>query len=383
MSTRLPIKISKKEEKETKPRDSPIFVWDFTCPEENNSVDSMREALVEHCKLWAFQLESGEKTGWKHYQGRLSLKDKTREAGIRKRFSEFKGIHFSQTSKKVAGNNPKDTTFDYVIKSDTRIDGPWTDKNCMDEVPEDLKVMHNFHPFQQYLWDQAVIFDGRGLDCIIDPDGNNGKTYLVRRLDYEKRAMELPFSETYRDISRAAYCMPTSKCYLLDLPRAIPKNRLAWFYGGLETLKNGKAWEDRNKHRFKRMSPPRIFVFTNIPPSIEFMSLDRWRFWTISKQKTLEPLHIFNGKLITSEELALSCKATPLPSWTKQEGPRAGTRWETNKSVPPTETAEPVPVTVTEVPDTDLTKTGQGELIFDEVLSFREPKRPRCRRPSL
>lgn len=394
MSSRTPIKITKKISEEPAKRESPIFVWDFTCPKEGHTIDSMREALVDNCKLWAFQVEKGEETGYIHFQGRFSLKNKARLNSLVKTFSEFKGIHFSPTSNNVAGKKSKDTTFNYVVKVDTRIEGPWTDRDCMDEVPEDLKVQLDFYPFQQSLWDMAGEFDGRALDNIIDPIGAQGKTYIIRWMDHMGRALELPFSETYRDIGRAAYCLPTAKAYLFDLPRAIPKNKLNFFYAGLETLKNGKAWDDRHKHRCKKFTPPRVFVFTNTVPNPQYMSLDRWRFWIITKDRRLERRVILNGQLVDPNELNFYERFNSLPDLPKSDKPKVGSRWNTKDSTetmpqedpvpspePPTKVENPGEGTDS-VPLTEPTGSGQGIPIFDEVISYREPARPKHRKRS-
>ena len=94
-----------------------MCVWDFTIPAEKTNLDSLKDILKEHCKKFVFQLEEGE-SGYKHYQGRVSLKVKARK-GPKLNLTE----HWSITS----GEN-KDNDF-YVMKSDTRIGGPWSDKD--------------------------------------------------------------------------------------------------------------------------------------------------------------------------------------------------------------------------------------------------------------
>lgn len=77
----------------------------------------IEDFLKQHCKKWCYQLELSA-SGSHHYQGRVSLKEKSRLAGLVKL---WKGPHFSMTSNENRTNNF------YVEKTDTRIDGPWKD----------------------------------------------------------------------------------------------------------------------------------------------------------------------------------------------------------------------------------------------------------------
>ena len=115
-----------------------VCVWDFTFHVSGQHLDwheteynvehvntwmeiekkKILEFLEEHCKKWTFQLERGEKTGKLHFQGRFSLKSKTRLTGLVKLLPK---AHFSVTS------NENRTNCFYVEKEDTRIKGPWRD----------------------------------------------------------------------------------------------------------------------------------------------------------------------------------------------------------------------------------------------------------------
>ncbi len=88
--------------------------WDFTLPETDNPPAAVRAWLKEKCKKWCFQLEEGD-GGYIHYQGRISLKVKSRHGPQRT------GAHWSPTT-----NENRDNNF-YVTKPETRINGPWKD----------------------------------------------------------------------------------------------------------------------------------------------------------------------------------------------------------------------------------------------------------------
>ena len=49
----------------------PVAVWDFRINESHYSVDELKEALGKLAKKWTFQLEQGELTDYRHYQGEM------------------------------------------------------------------------------------------------------------------------------------------------------------------------------------------------------------------------------------------------------------------------------------------------------------------------
>ena len=53
-----------------------IAVWDFTLPGDFGDKETLNNWLREKCKKWTYQLEKGA-SGYIHYQGRISLKNKT------------------------------------------------------------------------------------------------------------------------------------------------------------------------------------------------------------------------------------------------------------------------------------------------------------------
>ena len=94
-----------------------VCVWDFTIPFDRISVKELKEILKDKCKKWVFQVEVGA-SGYKHYQGRVSLKVKSRKA-----FNMDCGVHWSVTS---SDNMENDF---YCVKDDTRVEGPYRDSD--------------------------------------------------------------------------------------------------------------------------------------------------------------------------------------------------------------------------------------------------------------
>jgi hypothetical protein len=68
---------------------------------------------------------------------------------------------------------------------------------------------------------------------------------------------------------------------MIDMPRAIKKDKLNGFYSAIESLKDGYAFDDRYKFVEKIFDSPCIWVFTNTYPDTDLLSEDRWKFWHV------------------------------------------------------------------------------------------------------
>jgi len=69
--------------------------------------------------------------------------------------------------------------------------------------------------------------------------------------------------------------------YIIDIPRALRKDQLFQFFSGIETLKDGYAYDDRYHFKEEYFDCPNIWIFMNTIPDLEYMSKDRWRFYEI------------------------------------------------------------------------------------------------------
>lgn len=101
--------------------------WCFTLKalcDPKDSVSIENEALwiigqlIDHCALYAFQLESAPDTGYAHYQGYFELEKKNRFEWIQKHLIQFE---FLQERK----GTPVQAVA-YCTKTSSRIEGPWT-----------------------------------------------------------------------------------------------------------------------------------------------------------------------------------------------------------------------------------------------------------------
>lgn len=258
----------------------PICVYDFTLSEKTANESEIKKKLREIAKKWCFQLEQGETTDYKHYQGRFSLKMKAR---LPQAISAFiKGAHLSPTSEENHGN------MFYVMKDATRIAGPWDDEEEEIIIPIQVRKMETLYPWQNTIKEFAQTYNDRKVDCIIDTKGNKGKTSFQLYMRCHQLGRMIPFCNDYKDIMRMVMDMPISKAYFIDMPKAINKERLYQLYAGIESIKSGYAYDDRYKFKDRVFDCPRVFVFTNKQPELNLLSIDRWNLWTINDKMELE-----------------------------------------------------------------------------------------------
>lgn len=239
------------------------------------------ECLKKVTNKWVFQLEQGEKTGKFHYQGRMSFKEPKRRTEVPKVFPDFPNI-----SIKIEGPDEVKSAF-YCMKEDTRIDGPWSDKDGMIYIPRQVReVMDSWYPWQQAIIDSINNWEPRRINLIIDKNGCQGKSVVSTYLGASRLASELPYCNDFKDMMRMIYDKQDSwqnKCpaFLMDMPRCLNKQKLHGLYGALEIVKKGYAYDDRYSYKECYFDSPVIWVFTNEQPDLSMLTLDRWAMWEI------------------------------------------------------------------------------------------------------
>ena len=136
------------------------------------------DCMKKWSKHYVFQLERGDKNGRLHYQIYCSLHKKTTEKKLaRMLHEELEGIHVSVAS--AVGEAALKT---YCMKADTKVEGPWSDKEQTEQDAEKLKpyrINCDFDPEEQY----AQIISNprpfqRSLTNMTDPDLNNNRTII-------------------------------------------------------------------------------------------------------------------------------------------------------------------------------------------------------------
>lgn len=259
-----------------------VAVYDLTIKEEGLSVDDVKQWFNDIAKKWVFQLEQGSETGYRHYQCRISLKVKTRlNTFIKDIPDEFTSCKVSVTSNECKTNNF------YVLKRDTRLEGPWANTDRV--VPRWLADEPKWYPWQQSVIDRINNnASTREVNIIVDCEGNKGKSFLACWLGARGIISRIPFMNDTKDIARMI--MDKEKCgaYFIDLPRATNKKYMDNFIAAMEELKNGYAYDDRYHFKEEYFNPPHVWIFTNKEPDTSLLSKDRWNFWEILKSETGE-----------------------------------------------------------------------------------------------
>jgi len=274
------------------PFEGQLATFDVTVPVAH--YDDYREiaALLQTvAKRWVFQKEQGEETGYVHWQIRLSLQKRTRWSSFAKEVMPVIDGKWSVTSSACV---EKSNMFNYVMKVQTRLEGPWKDTDADLRPPpvvtSQLKnfMEHDMYPWQQAALEKAQAYNERHLHYIYDPHYNSGKSIFCEFLEYRMLGEEIPPFNNMEDIMQFVMCQHTAKCYLFDMPAAMKKDKVSQLYSGLEMLKNGFLYDKRYNGKKRRIDRPQVFVFANNLPQLGLMAPDRWQIFYITPLKNLE-----------------------------------------------------------------------------------------------
>ena len=266
-----------------------LWRFDFTLGEKfiKNNLEIIKR-LKPICKKFVFQLEEGEKTKYKHYQGRISLKTKIRlETLIRKQYLPLE-TRWSITQTQTKG-------FEYVMKEDTRINGPWKNTDEPDYIPRQYRgKMETLRPFQKTILDSAEKFDDRLINLVICKKGNVGKSVVASLSELYGKGIDLPIVNDAEKLIQSCcnICMAKSirnpSPIFIDLPRAFNQEKLNGIFTAIEQIKKGKLYDMRHHHKWWWIDSPAIWVFTNQEQDTNYLSKDRWRIWKINSRYELK-----------------------------------------------------------------------------------------------
>lgn len=265
------------------------------------------DLIRQIAKHWVFQLEQCPSTGRLHYQGRMSLIKKKREGELGAMLADtpLRGLHVKPTA------TANRTNFDYVMKLDSRVDGPWSDATWKDPpyIPRQYRgLLERLWPWQKSVLDSRNNFDDRVVNMIVDLRGCNGKSTVASLGDLHYGGIDLPPVGDHKellqcccDILMAKQCRDPGLVFV-DLPRSLTMDvkKFAPFMTAIEQIKKGKVFDMRFHYKEWWFDSPQVWVFANHPPNLDFMSKDRWRLFVIDGFKNLRP--------ISREELCQMCQ---------------------------------------------------------------------------
>lgn len=264
-----------------------LYRYDFTLVAGIITNEDITTALNTYCKKWVFQYEEGI-TGYLHYQGRISLTDKLRLNELIDTKILPSQAHWSRTQTKTKG-------FDYVMKEDTRILGPWKDTDKPKYIPRQYRgKMNTLRPFQKHIIDSAYTFDERTINVIISPNGNIGKSVISSLCELFKKGIDLPPCNDAEKLIQSCcnICMKKNtrnpSPIFIDLPRSFNQDNMNGIFTAIEQIKKGKLYDIRYNYTEWWIDSPQIWVFTNNEEiDTDMLSKDRWKIWNVDKNYRL------------------------------------------------------------------------------------------------
>lgn len=268
--------------------------YDFriTIDDKHLSHDAIMDCFKGWVSKFVFQYEETNNNKNKHYQGRVRLIKKKRPHNATTLFLNAFGGYLDGKSWYFAPTTNKEYvrgSFIYVMKDESRIAGPWSDKDWFKYVPRHIRNITPY-PFQQEVLDSMEVYDDRSIKCIVDTKGNNGKSVLGTLIRHAG-GVTIPFCG---DVERliATVCdiliakdNRTPKLIAVDLPCSVNNNRLSQLMTAVEVIKDGHVYDTRNHYKSWEYDKPQIWVFTNNEMNNLYMSRDRWVFYTIEDKK--------------------------------------------------------------------------------------------------
>jgi len=213
-------------------------VYEFRMNADKLDEQSVIKQLRKIAKKFTFQLEKGEQNGYLHYQGRISLIKKSSKQALLKLFLDIPQPNYLEPT--VSKESLKEAF--YCLKEATKVKGPWKDSDPDIYIPSQYRLTE-LRPYQLNILNDNYHND-RTINFIYDPQGNKGKTTICAIASITKGYIYLPFINDYEDLMATMLC----ECYeitrsttavMLDMPRALGKERINQIYAGLETIKGG------------------------------------------------------------------------------------------------------------------------------------------------
>lgn len=264
---------------------SQCVVWDFRANKDAYTEEQLKEFLKRLAKKWCFQLESSD-GGYEHWQGRFSLFKARRGPEVA---NLMKNIDFPLPNycQPTTTQDHKTTNF-YCMKEDTRLSGPFTNKEEEAYIPIQYRNI-TLWPYQEAILQSANEPNWRVIDCIVDLEGCNGKSTIASIAELTTRAIDLPPCNDADKLIQSVCDILMAKeerkpgLMFMDMPRAMNKKVLNGMYAAIEQVKKGKVFDMRYAYKAWWFDSPRIWVFTNTEVDESLMSRDRWRFWQIDK----------------------------------------------------------------------------------------------------
>lgn len=269
---------------------------------------SLEKWFNDDCKKWCYQLEIS-KNGMMHFQCVISLNKKEFSKKVLSSISSYTGIKedYINISPSLTGN----TSFNYSMKEETRVDGPWSNKMLEENLPVETLALDKFFDWQKYVYYLSMNKpDDRSIHWFYDKKGGRGKTQLTRHLlvNHGKEVGVLPPVGNSNQLMSAVINMGMRKTYILDIPRAKGNKwdeRLAELMITVESIKNGLLVSAMyGKINQLIMPHPNVIIFSNY--RLTGLSKDRWKFYNMAhitpEEWAQKLLDVQPDRIFTKEE---------------------------------------------------------------------------------
>lgn len=234
-----------------------LYLYMITLPfDKNEDPSELSQNLKTFCKKFTFQKEQGDKTGYVHWQIFISLKTKEYFTAVKNLFPS--GAH-------IEGCKDGWAAAKYCEKSETRLEGPYTEKSVF------LKIITKLYPWQQKIRDECLTDpDDRKIIWVWEAKGGIGKTQFCKYMAVKHGATILG-NGAFKDIAQA---LPTNpKIVMFNITRDLEER---FNYSAIEAVKDGLMFSGKYESHTKIFNSPHVVVFSNFEPRKSAMSADRW-----------------------------------------------------------------------------------------------------------
>lgn len=248
--------------------------WCFTL--NNPTEDDIKniDTTFNECTVYIIQLEQGENET-KHLQGHIEFENARYFKAIKKLLPK---AHWEQV------RNKKNSR-DYCMKSESRIDGPWSKG-----IPQDIKLIMNLYEWQTNIINlidsELKKPNDRLIHWVYEYEGCTGKTQLAKYICKKYNAIYLNGKGADIKYGVTSYInqKETNRDNLICI-FGYPREKEDYInYAALEEIKDGIWFNSKYESGMCIINPPIIIVFSNFKPDEEKLSKDRWHIINIGSQ---------------------------------------------------------------------------------------------------
>lgn len=261
-------------------------------------IDIFKDWCEEYCKIWVFQHEKSKK-GMHHFQAVVSLKKKSMTSTTIAKIANWSKWPKGHINISPSKDINKDR-YDYSIKSKTRVDGPWSNRNLKDLQPVKVLNTDNLYTWQKVCYNICMSPpDDRTVYHFLNRSGGLGKTQLFKFLavNHSLEVALLPSVGSALQIMSSVIQMGNKSCYILDLPRsafarATPAASQCAEYEmmhAIEKIKDGVVISAMyGKVQQLIMNHPNVIIFSNTDFDPKSLTVSRWKKFDMDRMNEEE-----------------------------------------------------------------------------------------------